>query len=191
MLKIVLLIICFLAAVRAFRTNIRKRGLIAMEYIPDGLSKAQWEDMKRKEQENLKGKNLGAVGITKFKSRSFESFQKSGAKNLFPVGPDTPLDQRPYMQVGGYSTFLSRAPLLFLTTNTHSDLEVHLMVKISKRKDSLGSARGHFKRRPRSMKSTKNFKIKANWRQHLGLKTYLGLMLKLQHTNRLQMLLKL
>ena len=42
-----------------------------------------------------------AVGITKFKSRSFEAFQKSGGKNLFPVSPDTPLEERPYMQRPG------------------------------------------------------------------------------------------
>jgi hypothetical protein len=40
-----------------------------MEYIPDGMSKAQWELLKKKEAEANKGKNLGAVGITKFKSR--------------------------------------------------------------------------------------------------------------------------
>jgi hypothetical protein len=72
-----------------------------MEYIPDGMSKAQWEAIKRKEQEANKGKNLGAVGITKFKSRSFEAFQKSGGKNLFPVTPDTPLEKRPYMMRPG------------------------------------------------------------------------------------------
>jgi hypothetical protein len=42
---------------------------VKMEYIPDGMSKAQWEALKRKEEENLKKKNLGAVGITKFQSR--------------------------------------------------------------------------------------------------------------------------
>ena len=40
-----------------------------MEYIPDGMTKAQWEAIKRKEAESLKGKKLGAVGITKFQSR--------------------------------------------------------------------------------------------------------------------------
>ena len=72
-----------------------------MEYIPDGMSKAQWEAIKRKEQEQVKGKNLAAVGITKFKSRSFEAWQKSGAKNLFPVDPNTPLEERPYMMRPG------------------------------------------------------------------------------------------
>ena len=40
-----------------------------MEYIPDGITKKQWEEMKKKEEEALKKKNLGAVGITKFQSR--------------------------------------------------------------------------------------------------------------------------
>ena len=70
-------------------------------YIPDGMSKAQWEAMKKKEAEQGKGKNLGAVGITKFKSRSFEAWQKSGQKNMFPVDPSTPLEERPYMMRPG------------------------------------------------------------------------------------------
>ena len=57
--------------------------------------------MKKKEADEMKGKNLGAIGITKFKSRSFEAFQKSGGKNLFPVDPSTPLEERPYMQRPG------------------------------------------------------------------------------------------
>lgn len=72
-----------------------------MEYIPDGMSKAQWEAIKRKEEEQGKGKNLGTVGITKFKSRSFEAWQKSGSKNLFPVDSKTPLEERPYMMRPG------------------------------------------------------------------------------------------
>ena len=57
--------------------------------------------MKKKDADANKGKNLGAIGITKFKSRSFEAFQKSGGKNLFPVDPSTPLEERPYMQRPG------------------------------------------------------------------------------------------
>jgi hypothetical protein len=74
-----------------------------MEYIPDGLSKSQWEEMKKKEVEAVKNKNLGTVGITKFKSRSFEAWQKGDARHLFPVAPDTPLEVRPYMQRPGGS----------------------------------------------------------------------------------------
>lgn len=84
-----------------FRSQVRRSGSLNMEYIPDGLTKAQWDAMKKKEADELKGKNLGAIGITKFKSRSFEAFQKSGGKNLFPVDPSTPLEERPYMQRPG------------------------------------------------------------------------------------------
>jgi hypothetical protein len=42
---------------------------ISMEYIPDGLTKKQWEELKKKEEEELKKKNLAAIGITKFQSR--------------------------------------------------------------------------------------------------------------------------
>jgi hypothetical protein len=74
-----------------------------MEYIPDGMSKAQWAALKKKEQdeEKEKSKTYGAIGITKFKSRSFEAWQKSGGKNLFPVDPSTPESERPYMQRKG------------------------------------------------------------------------------------------
>jgi len=59
--------------------------------------------MKRKEIEANKGKDLAKVGITKFQSRSFEAWQKSGQKNLFPVDPNAPLAERPYMQRPGGS----------------------------------------------------------------------------------------
>mmetsp|Transcript_26507 Transcript_26507/g.41118 ORF Transcript_26507/g.41118 Transcript_26507/m.41118 type:complete len:155 (-) Transcript_26507:75-539(-) len=75
---------------------------ISMEYIPSGMSKEEWKKLKEKEQKS-KGKNLGAVGITSFKSRSFADWQKSGGKNLFPVDPKTVKDpsQLPYMQRPG------------------------------------------------------------------------------------------
>ena len=62
------------------------------------MSKAQWEAMKQKEKQK-KGKNLGASGITTFKSRSFADWQKSGGKNLFPVDPKTVKNPKdlPYM----------------------------------------------------------------------------------------------
>eukprot|EP00536_Pseudo-nitzschia_multiseries_P015186 jgi/Psemu1/311820/fgenesh1_kg.835_\ len=55
-----------------------------MEYIPSGISKEQWKKMKEQEKNKAKGKNLGASGITTFKSRSFAEWQKAGGKNLFP-----------------------------------------------------------------------------------------------------------
>ena len=74
---------------------------VTMEYIPDGLTKAQYAAIKKKEEDEMKGKDLGKIGITKFASRSFEAWQKSGAKNLFPVDPNAPESEKPYMQRKG------------------------------------------------------------------------------------------
>ena len=63
--------------------NNNKNGLV-MEYIPSGMSKEQWRKLKEAEKNKYKGKNLGATGITSFKSRSFADWQKAGGKNLFP-----------------------------------------------------------------------------------------------------------
>ena len=72
---------------------------ITMEYIPSGMSKEQWQKMKNAEKNKNKGKNLGASGITTFKSRSFSDWQKAGGKNLFPVDPRKVKDPKdlPYM----------------------------------------------------------------------------------------------
>ena len=64
--------------------NARNNNGITMEYIPSGMSKAQWQKMKEAEKNKNKGKNLGKSGITTFKSRSFSDWQKAGGKNLFP-----------------------------------------------------------------------------------------------------------
>lgn len=55
--------------------------------------------MKEQEQNKTKGKNLGKVGITSFKSRTFAEWQKAGGKNLFPVDPKKVKSQAeiPYM----------------------------------------------------------------------------------------------
>lgn len=62
------------------------------------MSKEQWKKFKE-EEANKKGKNLGKVGITSFKSRSFAEWQKAGGKNLFPVDPKKVKDpsEIPYM----------------------------------------------------------------------------------------------
>lgn len=67
----------------------------------DGISKEQWKKIKEQERTAKKGKNLGTVGITTFKSRSFAEWQASGGKNLFPVDPKKVKDpkQIPYMYV--------------------------------------------------------------------------------------------
>jgi 5'-3' exonuclease len=46
-----------------------------MEYIPDGLSKAQWAAIKKKEGDKKVGKFDGTSGMS-FRSRTFEDFQK-------------------------------------------------------------------------------------------------------------------
>ena len=65
-----------------------------------GLTKQQWNALKKKEADELAAKgNLGRLGTNRFKSRSFEAWQKSGGKHLFPVDPrTTPYEERPYMQ---------------------------------------------------------------------------------------------
>eukprot|EP00591_Stephanopyxis_turris_P006521 CAMPEP_0195507162 /NCGR_PEP_ID=MMETSP0794_2-20130614/672_1 /TAXON_ID=515487 /ORGANISM="Stephanopyxis turris, Strain CCMP 815" /LENGTH=116 /DNA_ID=CAMNT_0040633755 /DNA_START=172 /DNA_END=522 /DNA_ORIENTATION=- len=74
-----------------------------MEYIPSGMSKAQWKKIKEAEKNKNKGKDLGKTGITSFKSRSFAEWQKAGGKNLFPVDPNKVKDvsEIPYMQRAG------------------------------------------------------------------------------------------
>ena len=48
---------------------------VTMGYIPDGLSKEQYEDVKRRDAAANKA-NMDRVGQNKFKSRSFEAFKK-------------------------------------------------------------------------------------------------------------------
>jgi len=58
-------------------------------YVPDGMSKEQYQQMLKKEKESKKGKNLGAYGPQSFKSRSLQAFQKDletgKASHLMPV----------------------------------------------------------------------------------------------------------
>jgi hypothetical protein len=105
-----LVVSCILSDVMAFtQTSGRMsavalaRSSISMEYIPDGLTKAQWAAIKKKEADDLKRKgDMSKMGATRFKSRSFEAWQKSGGKHLFPVDPrTTPYEERPYMQRKG------------------------------------------------------------------------------------------
>jgi hypothetical protein len=55
--------------------------------------------MKEQESKKKQGRNLGATGITSFKSRTFAEWQKAGGKNLFPVDPNSVKDasEIPYM----------------------------------------------------------------------------------------------
>merc|ERR1712232_1380739 len=83
--------------------GIANSGSLTMEYIPSGMSKAQWKKLKDSEKNKNKGKNLGKVGITSFKSRSFSDWQAAGGKNLFPVDPKSVKNEKdlPYMQRKG------------------------------------------------------------------------------------------
>lgn len=69
------------------------------------MSKDQWNKLKQSEKNKGTGKNLGAAGITTFKSRTFAEWQKAGGKNLFPVDPRKVKDPKdlPYMQRPGGS----------------------------------------------------------------------------------------
>lgn len=58
---------------------------VRMGYVPDGLTAADWKKMR--EEEKAKASNLGRVGVVRFKSRSFQAWQESGAGHLFPVDP--------------------------------------------------------------------------------------------------------
>ncbi|CAB9526422.1 expressed unknown protein [Seminavis robusta] len=84
-------------------TSVVSKGSMTMEYIPSGMSKEQWQKLKAQEKAKTSGKNLGKVGITTFKSRSFSDWQKAGGKNLFPVDPTKVKDPKdiPYMQRPG------------------------------------------------------------------------------------------
>lgn len=55
--------------------------------------------MKEQEAKKKSGRNLGATGITSFKSRTFAEWQKAGGINLFPVNPNDVKDasEIPYM----------------------------------------------------------------------------------------------
>jgi hypothetical protein len=84
-------------------------------YVPDGMTKEQYQKMLQKDKEATKGKNLGAYGPQSFKSRSLQAFQKDleegKAAHLMPVLNAKELLKKgkikqediPYMQV-------SRAP---------------------------------------------------------------------------------
>jgi len=84
------------------RTNLRR---VRQFCFYSGMSKEQWRKLKEAEKKKNQGKNLGQVGITSFKSRSFADWQKAGGKNLFPVDPKKVKNPKdlPYMQRPGGS----------------------------------------------------------------------------------------
>jgi hypothetical protein len=90
-------------------------------YVPDGMSKEQYQKLLQKEKEASKGKNLGAYGPQSFTSRSLQAFQKDleqgKAGHLMPVMNAKELLKKgkikqediPYMQVSLIVTALLRA----------------------------------------------------------------------------------
>lgn len=50
--------------------NTRSNAALKMVYIPDGLSQAEWNKIKAEEKK--KKENLGKMGPSRFKSRSFQ-----------------------------------------------------------------------------------------------------------------------
>ena len=75
-MKILILILFLIENIRAFNhpINSLRRCFILNGYVPDGLSKEDWEMIKKKdEKKNLKFE--GTSGM-KFRSRSFKEFAK-------------------------------------------------------------------------------------------------------------------
>jgi len=100
---LVTMAISFTMTTTSTRALIGKRSSLSMEYVPEGLTKAQWQAIQKKEKEEaLKKRN--EFGTNRFQSRSFEAWQKAGAVHLFPVDPNTAsYEERPYMQRRGGS----------------------------------------------------------------------------------------
>lgn len=80
-------------------------------YVPSGMSKAEYDKIKKKEADDKKKKAFGAGGARGFESRSMASFmraqERGEAEHLFPVDPakvrsgEIALKDVPYMQRGG------------------------------------------------------------------------------------------
>lgn len=82
-------------------------------YVPDGLSKEQYDKIKREDASKSAGKNLGALGARGFKSRSMAAWQKAHEKGqashvFAPIGYRDKLkkglmkkEDVPYMVRGG------------------------------------------------------------------------------------------
>ena len=126
MLITLLVVVLLCASVAAFNVgrsvSRMQRSNLKMEYIPDGFTKQQWKALKDKEEADKK-KNLGSLGVGKFKSRSFEAWQKSGGKHLFPVDPNnSKYEERPYMQRRGGDWEGGDLKVMFLIVITQTSL---------------------------------------------------------------------
>lgn len=105
---IIVIVSTFVAMAASFsisssRSLAIKRSSLSMEYVPEGLTKAQWKAIQKKEKDEAARKK-NEFGTNRFQSRSFEAWQKAGAVHLFPVDPTTAsYEERPYMQRRGGS----------------------------------------------------------------------------------------
>ena len=73
----------------------RENTVYSRRSVEGAMGRAQEEGSGRAQGK----RNLGAMGTTRFKSRSFEAWHKAGGVHLFPVDPNTtPYEERPYMQ---------------------------------------------------------------------------------------------
>ena len=101
-----------LGGAQAFQASApAKAGTKLQAYVPSGMSKAEYDALKKREADAKKKKNFGAGGARGFESRSMASFmraqERGEAEHLFPVDPakvrtgEIPLKDVPYMQRGG------------------------------------------------------------------------------------------
>jgi hypothetical protein len=110
LLSVISCIEAFTSSVLPSSTGVSSSTAIHV-YIPDGLTKEEWEKIKAKERAQKSG--LGRVGPKGFKSRSFQSFQEAlergeaahqmpvfNAKEKLKKG-EIKLEDIPYMQRGG------------------------------------------------------------------------------------------
>lgn len=116
MMRLLLVSGLFIGATRAFQaiSSHATHSLATrrnMGYVPDGISKEDYERMKKEEAAKRAKREFGKAGARGFESRSMQSFvaalEKGEAKHLMPVDPkkvrsgEIALKDVPYMQRGG------------------------------------------------------------------------------------------
>jgi len=78
---------------------------ITMGYIPDGMSKEEWEKIRQKEQAKTQGKNLGIQGVTTFRSRTLDFRAADEAK----AAGETKRYRFPDLKSGNKNNYVRRA----------------------------------------------------------------------------------
>ena len=110
-LVVLLLVVPFTSGFVPQPSSACSRSRALHGYVPDGLSKAQYDKLKRDEAAKKAKKDFGRGGARGFESRSMQSFvaalERGEAKHLMPVDPskvqwgEIALKDVPYMQRGG------------------------------------------------------------------------------------------